>query len=156
MNGAGKRLWSYLAAGVLAVITLSVFYILRDFGPESTIREFHRAAEQICSYEPQSVPFRPAIVRLDQSLELVRIVSPPDLANEHLGFIIDSVRNEIYHGAQVDIVRVDYKSPSLAIVATQYSFPDGKLGFGVWIVQLDHGHWRIDIERTYATWGALK
>lgn len=41
--GRRGQFGSWLAAGCLAVLTLSVFWVSRDTGPESTVRRFHQS-----------------------------------------------------------------------------------------------------------------
>src|SRR5947209_437956 len=44
MAAINSRMSSYVAAALLAIITLGTFYSLRDYGPESAIQHFHSAA----------------------------------------------------------------------------------------------------------------
>ncbi len=120
---------SYVAAGVLAAITLFVFYTLRDYGPESAIRRFHD-------------DFKNGNRRDLQEVTLQSIDAQSTGALERILQQFDAV------GATSRIVDEDLSRPDRASVLAMYQLPF-RNDFIVWIVRLDQNHsWRVDTDET--------
>jgi hypothetical protein len=157
VSASRARLLSYGSAALLSAIVLFVFFVLRGFGPESTIRELHLVGSRLNSYIPPTVKYNPELLRPREAalLRSITVLGPNDGA--YLGPLMDRVIREAdYANARYQIVRLDYKTPSLAIVVERYDLPqDSKPSFFLWIVELKDGAWRLNAKRTLETFATL-
>jgi len=124
----------YVAAGVLAVITLLVFFTLRDYGPQSAVRRFNTDIHNHDYTDLQNVTTSdvhkdPNVALLDKALR--------DL---------DSL------GASSRIVTTDMVSIDKATVLSVFDMTDHHQFF-VWVTRKEPNQgWKIDPEQTiYAT-----
>src|SRR5579871_1095936 len=69
MSGQKPRAASALAAALLALLTISVFYVLQDYGPESAIRRFHQGIADNDAFAVQQVLSEPINDPKAQTLE---------------------------------------------------------------------------------------
>jgi hypothetical protein len=155
VSSGGKRLWSYASACGLAAVTLFVFFVLQDFGPESSARRFNSLGNKLTSYIPGTVRVRLDLLRKEEAIELNRITTnyPNDPA---LADLLEFVREQAYVHASFEIVRLDYKTPTLAIAVIRYVSANPNLtGYYVWILELKQGEWRINPKRTQDTFAEM-
>lgn len=129
-----RSLSPWVAAGLLALLTLFVFFTLQHYGPESAIRRFHRGA-----------------MRRDRAeLAEVTLQSPDHPAARLLAvFVLRSVAP----GVRREFGSV-YREPRHAEVEVIYRHPAGVSVASVWIVRKPerHGRWLVDAERTLRLW----
>lgn len=126
---ARNKLFSFIAAALLTVVTLTTFLILRNYGPENAIWRFHNAAFQ------------------GDIVEITRVtMQPPDApAVIKLAQLVRYLRRE---GALPDVQEVQ-KSPSQVVVWIAYHLPDESYEIR-WVVDLGPAStWVIDANETY-------
>ena len=99
MAASGTKISSVVAAVLLSAVTLSTFYLLRNYGPESTIQRFHTAA-----------------LAGDQA-ELTKLVANP--REERLVILIDEVRRMARFGAHPEVEDVQ-RGPGEVLVHIAY------------------------------------
>lgn len=123
-----KPVYSYLAAGLLAAVTLFTFYVFRDYGPQSTIRRFHAAISQ------------------DNVSELANLTTD--------GLNAASTRRMVLFVAQLaernptyEIVEMK-RLRDVVLAAVEYRFPNGAAMGVVWHVRRMPADWRIDCAET--------
>lgn len=129
MSGKGIRVSSSLAALVVAAITLVVFFVLRDYGPESAIRRFHEAAVS------QDWP----------TLQQVTVEPIDDVGVKRLAFgVIELERN----GANYIISHME-REPNRVVADVHYTLSDGEQGTTVWVVVKTHRIWKVSSNETF-------
>ncbi|MBS1717314.1 MAG: hypothetical protein JSS72_06250 [Armatimonadetes bacterium] len=116
-----------LVALILAVVTVGVFWSLRNYGPESAIREFHEA---ILLNDPREFEH----VCLD-------VQSP---ATQVLALRVSSL---IRRGATYRLIRVD-RSPRKVFADAQYVLPNGFRVQLIFVVQKDLHQWKINTDES--------
>ncbi|CAN5536895.1 hypothetical protein BH11ARM1_BH11ARM1_10170 [soil metagenome] len=151
MGDRPKKFLSYAAAAVLAVITLAVFSVLQNFGPESTARRFNALGETL-QYIPMTAHYTPGkqVHEVDKlALTDLTVAGPED---PYLRLLLDlEVRPAGFSNAAFEIVRLDYKTTTQAIAVIKYTYPGCNQQFFVWILELERGAWRINAKKTYDT-----
>jgi hypothetical protein len=138
-----KLRWSFASAVALSLITLFVFLVFQNFGPESAVRRLHAVTYRIADYIPREEAFDLQLVKLSDLAELRAVT----LANDPqaLKGLIEILRISAYTRARYEIVRLDYQTPSLVVAVVQYNQPGAEEPqFFVWIVKLDGRTWKID------------
>jgi hypothetical protein len=123
-----RRIWEYLAAGVLALLTIAVFYSLQDYGPESAIRRFHAA-----------------IVRGDRE-ELQR-VTEQKLDSQNVARLAVQVQAFMQEGFRYQLLRMQ-RSPSQVRAAVVYTAPDHQVFPMIWVVEKTGRVWKVDADKT--------
>ena len=124
------KLPSVIAAAVLAVMTLAVFYILQDYGPASAIRRFHAA-----------------LAKDDKAGELLVVDCP--IGDPNLAFIINQIRPFVSRGIQPQVARMD-RQPGSVRVAVVYTAQNHERYAIIWIVDKKGSLWKIDTKLTAA------
>lgn len=123
-----KSIYSYLAAAVLAVVTVFTFYVFQDFGPQSVIRRFHRDA-----------------VRADAND--INAITTEGWNAPETQWTVRFVQSLVGPNASYEIVRVArVRGEVLAFV--QYRLPSGEALWIAWHVRQGPNDWRIDCRRT--------
>lgn len=117
-----------VAATVLAILTLGMFYVLQDYGPASSIRRFHAALAEKNLGELQAV----TIDKIDT----------PD-AVRFLHFLYPAVKDKIPY----TVAREDGTSKQVE-AAVVYSLPNGQRSAMIWVVVRDRKIWKVDISKT--------
>lgn len=116
-----------VAAGVLALLTITLFAVSRNSGPESSIRQFHEA-----------------IARRD-SARLARVSSPPrTIKGSQVAILIEQL---IRQGAQVRFGSVEKKPPD-SVVEVAYLLRDGRTWALRMFLTRVNGVWKIDLDET--------
>jgi hypothetical protein len=116
------------AALALSFVTLSVFYVLQDYGPESAIRRFHRA------------------VRIGDSNDLARVTEQP-IGSPPVQELIAWVNQMNFIGARYQLLRVE-RQPREVYAALAYVAPNNENYATVWVVEKRGTSWKIDAART--------
>ncbi len=129
MSGVSRA--SLGAAGVLALAVGFVFATLRDYGPESAVRRFHRA------------------VQVRDWNDLRRVTAQP-LESPSVQRLAAEVARLTQGRHQHRLVRMD-RSPVQAHAAVVYSYPGGLREVRIWIVDLKDGTWKVDADKTLTT-----
>ena len=128
-----KAIYSYVAAAVLALITLVTFFRFQDFGPQSVIRRFHIAAAS--GDLPEAGTLTTEAVTSPFTREMIGIVT--DLVSSNASYEVASIQRS--HGEV--LVAVEYRVPSpigIRVIPI------------VWHVRQMQNEWRIDCPATLA------
>lgn len=128
MSGIRRQTSSAIAAAALAVITIFVFWVLQDYGPESAIRRFHDA---VLNRDP---------VALAQ-------VTAEALNDPNVVHLEQNVVQLAQAGANYRILRMD-RGPRRVAAEVQYSLPDGRTGTTMWVVVKQNRVWRVEASET--------
>jgi hypothetical protein len=122
-----KPVYSYVAAAVLALVTLFTFYVFRDFGPQSVLRQFHIDA-----------------ARGDYTDIRRRSLNPESAATADM---IRFVRQLVQQNASFEIVGMR-RQGKLMLVFVEYRLPNGLAQGMVWYVRQTNTDWRVDCDLT--------
>lgn len=125
------KVWTRIAAaGGLALLTLSVFFILRNYGPQTALRRFHIAAVQGDRAGLQGVTLQ-------------------DIRSQTADMLRQRVQYAARIGGQFEILRVLPKGRQ-AEVDVRYTFPSqGFAAISVWRLRRERGSWKVDADETY-------
>ena len=129
MSGVSRA--SLGAAGVLALAVAFVFYTLRDYGPESAVRRFHRAVQ----------------VRYWTDLRRVTVQPLESPSVQHLAAEVARLTQGTHRHR---LVRMD-RGRDQARAAVVYSYPGGLREVRIWIVELQGRTWKVDADKTLTT-----
>lgn len=116
-----------LASALLSLLTLGVFFLLQDYGPESAVRRFHQAA------------------LADNDRELQR-VTDQSIRSSSVKQLREFVSGLLTSGAKIQIGRVE-RSPSQVLAEFRYYRRDG-VYILIWYVKKTKSGWAVDAERT--------
>lgn len=116
---------SILSSVVLAAITLLVFYMLQDYGPESALRKFHEAIVQRDAQTLNEVTMGGT-----QSQDVREAVSAIG------SFLIQS-------GARYRLLRTDHRGRQVGAEVV-YIFPSGQTRTIYWIIVKSGNSWKVD------------
>lgn len=116
-----------LAAVVLAALTLTVFWMLRDYGPESAIRRYHAA---VMARDPG---------KLQQS-------ALQDIDSDANRILVASVNELLTSGARFRVLDVE-RTPTEVRAIVEYVFPTRRIPM-LWVVAKRQGLWRVDANQT--------
>ena len=119
---------SVIAALCLAVLTLAVFGQAQNTGPESAIRQYHQAL----SASPNSDDLGPVVPQQSPG------TTQP--FNQLIGQLLRA-------GAQVRFGRITKRLPD-ATVEVAYLRPNGETWAFLYVLRLERGVWRVDVEET--------
>jgi hypothetical protein len=122
-----KPLYSYLAAAILALVTLFTFYVFRDFGPQSVLRQFHIDA-----------------ARGDFDDIRRRVLQPDSGATADM---IRFVQGLVRQNASFEIVGMK-RQGRVMFVFVEYRLPNGLAQGMVWYVRQTAADWRVDCDLT--------
>jgi hypothetical protein len=122
------RVPTAVAAAVLATLTLTVFYVLQDYGPQSAVRRFYAA------------------VATDNNAALQQVVDvrydDPDVF-----YIKKFVLIFVAKGIQPQLARIDRQGDTVR-VAVVYHLPNRETIAIVWIVDKKRHLWTINAALT--------
>lgn len=122
---------SLIAAGTLSALTLVVFFLLQNFGPESALRRFHMGVASGDQVEMDRVSFRASG---SNSTELLAVV----------------LRRLMGQGAHMRIGRVE-RSASRVVTQVDYVLP-GQYFTIWWIVEKRRTGWLVNSDETLSLW----
>lgn len=129
MSRLGVPTLGWLTSILLSLVTLFVFFTLRDYGPDSSVRKFHLAAEDLNREE--AAPLVYPDFNSSSTQELWSLVAGL-MANGRTNF-------EIAHYQ---------RKANQAAIAVRYRFPNGEQRTLIWLVNRIEGKWRIDTRET--------
>jgi hypothetical protein len=130
MVKAQVRPGSILAAVLLSTLTLGVFAIQANSGPENTVRRFH---EGVLRNNPKEVA-----AFLVQPIE--------DYSSQVL---VRRLQSLAQLGATMDVTRI-VRQQNRAIVDVRYTLQNGQIITMLWVTQLDRGVWKVNAIDTLA------
>jgi hypothetical protein len=133
------RIGSYAAAGLVASLTLAVFYQLRDYGPESALRKFQMAAisgdreglQRVCKQGASSQ----SVQILQNTLRQFNSTG----ARVRMGMLTRETRIDKVDGQDVRIRSV--------VAEVRYYMP-GRVEAIHWVVDLGPAGWMVNAEET--------
>lgn len=127
---------SLTVAAILAALTLGVFWILRDFGPESALRRFHQAALNGRVADLQAVTVEP-------------VVSPS------VKELVASVQRTFQRGGQPPRVARTERMPRLVRSVLLYQVGGDVFVPAVWVVRREKAGWKVSASETLLATRAL-
>jgi hypothetical protein len=120
---------SWIAAAALLLLTGTVFWLLRDYGPESALRKFHRAA-------------------VNRNVRELLHTVPDDAERSNVEFLAMMVENYARFGARYQLLHVK-REDRLVMAEVAYVLPNRPMAPSVlWIVAKYRDGWRVDVDRT--------
>jgi hypothetical protein len=130
------RTSSWVAAGMLAILTVFVFTTLRHYGPASALRRFHEAV----------------FARDARALSEVSMQKPGSESLEQLSSLVAGART---NGARV-VIEGSIREPNRVVYRVQYKFPNNQIAFLDFVVKKPqrNGPWLVDAEATLQGAGA--
>jgi uncharacterized UPF0160 family protein len=119
---------SAFAAATLGIVTLLVFSLLQDYGPESAIRQFHEAVRE-------------------NDDQLLASVTFEDMSDPNVQLLKRQVQDLEEQGARYSVYSVD-RHPTYVEADVQYQGPGGQQITVVWVVRKDRRIWRVSAIQT--------
>jgi hypothetical protein len=116
---------SVFSAAILSVVTLLVFFVLQDYGPESSLRKFHEA---IVQKDPRKL----AQVMTGQ------LSDPPNV--EYVDLVGSLL---VGQNARYRLLRTDHRDGKVG-AEVQYLLPSGKTTTIYWVLSKVGPDWRVD------------
>lgn len=126
MSAARTSMLSYVAASILAAITLTTFYVLKGYGPEKAIARF-----------------RAATLSGDQREIILVTLQPPGSSS------VQELEREVFETAQApfEVLQV-YRSPHEVVIPIEYGLPSGPRVIR-WVVDENESTgWQINADKT--------
>ena len=123
--------WSQAApALLLALVTLSTFFVLQAAGPESAIRQFHRAIE-------------------NKDIQEAISLTSDGVADPNTETLINQIDWLLRGGHRYQIRRVQGTGESV-VAAVEYKRDNGPIRAMVWVVEKRRGNprWKINASKT--------
>jgi len=109
MATTAAKVSSVVAAGLLSAVTLGTFYLLRNYGPESTVQRFHTAALAADQAELAKLTLKPdspnVVPLVDEIRYMARLGARPEVANVQRGsgeVIVQIVYRTSYREEEID------------------------------------------------------
>lgn len=124
-----------LPAAVLAIVVLTVFDKLQNYGPESAVRRFHEAL--ITRNEP----------------ELEDVLYDPG-STDALNDIIARIYPLLADGAPIHLSDIDRK-PSTVLVLVAYYPPDAQAASYDWVATKTPSGWKVNAAATTRLWAPI-
>jgi len=113
---------------VLSLLTLSVFYVLQDYGPESAIRRFHDA-----------------VVRGD-GIELQRVTAE-DIRSPSVILLARDVKNFLVDGTY-QLSRMERSQNQVQAAVVYRAKGSAELFPMIWIVEKRGSVWKVNADKT--------
>jgi len=129
--GANRRPGTW-GAVLLTLLTVTVFFLFQNYGPESAVRRFQEA---VAAKDPREV-----------TDICVTGASQPTIAR--LAGWIEQLQND---GA-VTVIRGMDRQPTLVLIQTVSELHDGRGVAITWVVKKQTDGWKIDPEGTVNYW----
>lgn len=139
---------AFIPAGLLALVTLGVFYVTQNYGPESAVRRFHTVGLHANSVFNAGQPFNYQLLQPYDLLELAEVTSPSVRDPNVARLMDDWVRPVGLYNARYEIARIDYIHPDQATVAVIYNYPMHPPSAMVWIATLKNNTWKVEVDLT--------
>ena len=122
------RLVELAPAAALGALTLSTFFVLQDYGPESAIRRFHQAIAE-------------------RDLQELAKVTEQEINTNAVAQLVWRVRSIDPTAQNYRLLRTDRSSREVR-VEVGYRTPPGYVVVLPWIVQKTGSAWRVDAIET--------
>lgn len=135
----GSRFGSFAAAATVAVLTLAVFYQLRDYGPESALRKFQMAAISGDRDALQRVCKQDATGQSVQILQTTLRQFNANGARVRMGMLNRETRIDVVQGESVKVRSV--------VAEVRYYMP-GRVESIHWVVDLGPAGWLVNADET--------
>lgn len=119
---------SIVASLALAAVTLAVFFVLQDYGPESTLRRFHEAI-------------------LQRDAETVNDVTVGGLKDPPTEQEVSNIYGYLQRGARYRLLGTDHRGRWVG-AEVQYIFPSGRTATYYWVIVKRGPQWKVDAEAT--------
>jgi hypothetical protein len=127
--GSSDRKWtSFWPAMILAILTLAVFWNLRDYGPENTIRKFHVAI-------------------FYQDVQRLRSTLSEDSTDQNTAELVGWTEPLLRVGYQFRIQRMD-RQPDEVRAAVLYKRPGSRDTARIWVVERRGKAWVINANKS--------
>jgi hypothetical protein len=124
---------AWVTAGALAAMTLFVFAVLQDYGPEAAIRRFHTALAQNDARGIMELSYPPS--------------AQPGTITRSAYELSQFVRNRfVIRGARVQLYAMSRRPDRAAAVVT-YLLPEGAEAM-TWILRKSNREWKVDTAET--------
>ena len=118
----------YVAAGLLASLTIRVFFELQDYGPESAIRRFSESISH------------------DNLSELEAVTVTKELSSKEKAMVA-RLANWHHLGVSMQVGRIE-RTGTESRAAVVFSYPSGNSWGTVWVVQRSGKEWRVNVNKT--------
>lgn len=129
MKAGNASLASLFSALCLGILTFSVFFVLQDYGPESALRKFHRAAVNR---------------NLSEVLEVVAQDADRGYVEGLAGMVFDYARA----GARYQLLHVKRENKRV-VAEVAYVIPNRPVSYPVlWVVEKARDGWKVDVNET--------
>lgn len=128
MQGSILAPTAIAAAASLAVVTLSIFALQQNYGPDSAVRRFELAVRE-------------------KNLQALQASTTDPIDSFQVGYLVDTIRQIQASGGSLRTVRTR-REGRLASVQTSINLPGGRSMDMVWIVVRQDGAWRVDARGT--------
>jgi len=135
VSGVKTGLAPYIAAAIVASLTIRVFYELQDYGPESVIRRFYNAVGNL------KTPLT------DGEINDLQKVTTDRLMGRAQAKMIERLREWDAKGATMEVMKVDSNGTE-ARAAVVFDFPKGTPMTMVWVVERRNNVWLVDVNKT--------
>jgi len=126
------RWMPYFAAGLLASLTIRVFFELQDYGPESAIRHFYQAT-------PNAIQ--------TGSLADLQALSAEQIQGANETLMIARLAFWRSHGVSMQVGRIE-RTGNEVRAAVIFSFENGTIWAPVWVLQRRGKLWLVDFNKT--------
>ncbi|HRK20521.1 MAG TPA: hypothetical protein PLX06_01850 [Fimbriimonadaceae bacterium] len=129
MRAGSTSVSSLIAALGLGLLTFGVFFVLQDYGPESALRKFHRAA-------------------VNGNLREVSEVVAQDSNREFVEGLAGMVFRYARAGARYQLLHVKRENKRV-VAEVAYVLPGRPVAYPVlWVVEKERGGWKVDVNET--------
>lgn len=129
MKAGSAAVANLSAAALLGILTLGVFYVLQDYGPESSLRKFHRAA-------------------VNRNLREISEVIAKGSNPESVRVLAKMVYDYAHAGARYQLLHVKRENKRV-VAEVAYVLPGRPVVFPVlWVVEKEPDGWKVDINET--------
>jgi len=114
-----------IPAAILGALTVGVFYVLRDFGPESALRKFHFAA-------------------ISRDLEALDDVCDSAADPDATRYLVTELQSAARRGARYEVGKVVRKGDQ-AVATVIYRYPGQGIEIPtLWVVEKKDSRWRVN------------
>ncbi len=151
MDQRRSRALSYLSAGLLAAVTLFVFFVLQNYGPESAVRRFHAAVSRV-KVSPDGrydMPYSAA--------EELQRVTMQRIGTASVGYLVRFTSERFAAGGTFQIVRVERgtENSNQMLAAVVYRIPGYLPDAAIWVVEqprdgegMRSSDWKVNADGT--------
>jgi hypothetical protein len=141
---------SLIPALLLTVLVGFIFSSLRNYGPESTVRQFHVSLKRVYDSQMNGEPINPKDWNEVRSVFQEEIGELRSL-NPYARGLLLTVYSQFQQGSRYSISKMD-RIPREVRVVVLYSNPSAMQMPIVWVVEKPEGarEWKISLSKTWA------